>query len=84
MHAAVAKRIDSKLMAANGPIVDPKVVAAITGEDEEAKQVLLRINSRKAVEGIYDWEQNFRSENLSGFSVILERGILGLKRIAVL
>ncbi|KAJ7238669.1 putative halogenase [Mycena rebaudengoi] len=82
MHAAVAKRIDSKLMAANGPIVDPKVVAAITGEDEEARQVLLRINSRKAVEGIYDWEQNFRSENLGGFSVILERGILGLKRTA--
>ncbi|KAJ6604011.1 putative halogenase [Mycena sp. CBHHK59/15] len=83
MHAEVAKRLDAALMAPDGPILDPKSAAAIAGADEEAKQVLWRINSRKAVEGIYDWEQNFRGENLGGFAVVLERGALGLHRVPV-
>ncbi|KAJ7724282.1 putative halogenase [Mycena olivaceomarginata] len=43
-------------------------------KDEEMKQVLLRVNARKAVNGIYDWEDNFQRENLGGFAVVLERG----------
>ncbi|KAJ7764116.1 putative halogenase [Mycena maculata] len=81
MHVAVAARVDPALLARDGPLMDTQAVAQLTGKDEEAKQVLLRVNARKAVDGIYDWEQNFTGENLSGFSVVLERGALGLRRI---
>jgi hypothetical protein len=81
MHAAVAARIDATLLAKDGPIMGTKAVAALAGADEEAKQVLWRVNARKAVEGIYDWKSNFEEENLGGFSVMLERGRLGLRRM---
>jgi hypothetical protein len=82
MHAAVAARIDASLLARDGPIMDTKAVAALAGADEEAKQVLWRVNARKAVEGIYDWEADFKRENSGGFSVMLQRGRLGLRRMA--
>ncbi|KAJ7790794.1 putative halogenase [Mycena olivaceomarginata] len=81
MHAAVADRVDPALLAQDGPIMDRKAAAALAGKDEEMKQVLLRVNARKAVNGIYDWEDNFQRENLGGFAVVLERGGLGLRRV---
>ncbi|KAJ7450214.1 putative halogenase [Mycena latifolia] len=79
MHQEVAKRVDPTLMADNGPILGPKDVAAVAGDDEEAETVLHRINSRKAVEAIH-WQPNFRGEMFNGFSIVLERGNLGLRR----
>jgi len=82
MHASVAERVDPSLLAHDGPIMDTKSVAALAGKDEEAKHVLWRVNARKAVEGIYDWEKDFQGENLGGFSVVLEQGRLGLRRLS--
>ncbi|KAJ7458522.1 putative halogenase [Mycena latifolia] len=79
MHQEVAKRVDPKLMADDGPILGPKDVAAVADDDEEAEAVLRRINSRKAVEAIH-WQPNFRGEMFNGFSIVLERGNLGLRR----
>ncbi|KAJ7729315.1 putative halogenase [Mycena metata] len=81
MASAVAERVDASLIAPDGAIKSTAEVAEIAGSDEEAKQVLLRVNARKAVEGIYDWEGNFQSEVLNGFSVQLETGKLGLRRV---
>ncbi|KAF7351841.1 hypothetical protein MVEN_01145200 [Mycena venus] len=82
MHAAVATRVDPTLLAREGPIMDTKSVADLAGKDEEVKHVLWRVNARKAVEGIYDWEKDFEGESLDGFSVLLERGRLGLRRLS--
>lgn len=82
MHASVSARVDPALLAHDGPIMDTQAVADFAREDEEAKQVLWRVNARKAVEGIYDWERNFEGEDLAGFSVVLERGVLGLRRVS--
>ncbi|KAJ6562743.1 putative halogenase [Mycena vulgaris] len=82
MQAAVAERVDASLLAPDGPIMGTTAVAALAGQDEEAKQVLWRVNARKAVEGMFDWEQNFQGESLNGFAVVLERGVLGLRRTA--
>ncbi|KAJ7138574.1 putative halogenase [Mycena filopes] len=81
MAEAVAGRVDASLVAPDGEIKSTAEVAEIAGSDEEAKQVLLRVNARKAVQGIYDWEANFKSEVLHGFSVQLKRGDLGLLRV---
>ncbi|KAJ7062686.1 putative halogenase [Mycena amicta] len=82
MQAEVAQRIDESLLASRGPLLGTSAVEKIAGDDEDAKHVLLRVNARKAVQGIYDWEENFRSERLgSGFVVHLERGKLGLRRM---
>ncbi|KAF7362877.1 hypothetical protein MVEN_00637500 [Mycena venus] len=83
MHEAVASRIDPQLMAEDGPILGPKDVAAIAGGDEETEAVLRRINSRKAVESLVDWQPNFRGESFNGLSIFLERGNLGLRRTPV-
>ncbi|KAJ7730742.1 putative halogenase [Mycena metata] len=82
-HDEVAKRVDPSLMAEDGPILAPKDVAAIAGDDTEAAEVLLRINSRKAVESLVEWQPNFRGETFNGFSIWLERGNLGLRRASV-
>ncbi|KAJ6556165.1 FAD/NAD-P-binding domain-containing protein, partial [Mycena capillaripes] len=94
-HAAVAARVDASLLARDWPIMEMKAVAALAGADEEAKQVssrgwgcwkptlthvLWRVNTRKAVEGTYNWEQHFLGEDVDGFAVMLERGQLGLRR----
>ncbi|KAJ7605209.1 putative halogenase [Roridomyces roridus] len=82
MHASVSKRVDSTLLAPDGPLLSGASVKTVAGEDEEVKHVLLRVNARKAVEGIYDWERNFVSERLGGgFAVVLERGKLGLSAV---
>ncbi|KAF7335132.1 putative halogenase [Mycena venus] len=83
MHDVVSKRLDPVLMAPNGPILTHKAVADATGQDEEAKQVLWQINSKKGLDVLYDWENDFRQERLNGFSVALTWGHLGLRRDGV-
>ncbi|KAJ7908723.1 putative halogenase [Mycena leptocephala] len=78
MQAEVAKRVDPSLLAHHGPIMDTETVSALSGKDDEFKHVLLQINARKTVWGIYDWQQNFRAENLGGFSVVLGARAIGV------
>ncbi|KAJ7149191.1 putative halogenase [Mycena crocata] len=79
MHQEVAKRVDPALMEDDGPLLAPQEVKVIAGGDEEVEAVLRRIQSRKAVEAIH-WQPNFRGETFNGFSIVLERGNLGLQR----
>jgi hypothetical protein len=80
MHERVGKRLDPSLVAGNGPLLPPHALSEATRDDEEAKDVLDRINSRKAINGMYNWAENFEGDNLNGFSVVLKRGSLGLER----
>lgn len=80
MHQEVARRVDPALMELDGPILGPKDVANIAGDDREAELVLRRVNARKAVEGLQAWQPNFRGETFNGLSIVLERGNLGLRR----
>ncbi|KAF7342746.1 hypothetical protein MSAN_01989800 [Mycena sanguinolenta] len=83
IHASVAARASASiktLLAPDAPILDTTAAAKLAGGDEDVKQVLWRANARKAVDGIYDWEENFQGERIGGFSVVLERGALGLRR----
>ncbi|KAK6984817.1 putative halogenase [Favolaschia claudopus] len=80
MHESVAQRVDISLMAPDGPMISKAAVAAVAGADEEAKEVLWQINSKRGLDVLYDWEKDFRKEKLGGFCVVLERGGLGLQR----
>ncbi|KAJ7623852.1 putative halogenase [Mycena polygramma] len=82
MHDEVAKRVDPNLMKHDGPILGLKDVAAIAGDDDEVGAVLRRVNARKVAEAMH-WQPNFRGESVNGFSIVLERGNLGLKRTSV-
>ncbi|KAK7458882.1 hypothetical protein VKT23_009892 [Stygiomarasmius scandens] len=78
MLQSVTKRLDPKLLAFDGPLLNPKAVESLAGEDEEAKQVLWKLNSDKALVVMFDYEGNFRQEILNGWYVNLEKGNLGL------
>ncbi|KAJ7500060.1 hypothetical protein FB451DRAFT_1385704 [Mycena latifolia] len=78
MIEEVAKRVDPVLMASDGPMLRLQDAAAIAGDDEEAEIVLQKMNARKTVEELQRWEPNFRGETFSGFSIVPERGNLGL------
>ncbi|KAJ7634562.1 putative halogenase [Roridomyces roridus] len=80
MHEKVVQRLDQTLTGADGPILAPRDVESAMGDDEEAKSVLMKINSRKAMRRIHDWEDNFQHESLGGFTVVLKQGSLGLER----
>ncbi|KAJ7775500.1 putative halogenase [Mycena metata] len=85
MHEAVKSKLEpgliDTLMADDGPILGPKDVMRIAGDDEETEAVLRRINSRKALEAVH-WQPNFRGESFSGLAIRMERGSLGLDRAA--
>ncbi|KAF9258821.1 FAD/NAD-P-binding domain-containing protein [Marasmius fiardii PR-910] len=80
MVAEVSKRVDPKLVALTAPVMNPKAVEALMGEDEEAKQVLWKVNSDKALGIIFSEHNSFRSEVVNGFCANLERGSIGLCR----
>ncbi|KAJ7858368.1 putative halogenase [Mycena olivaceomarginata] len=67
-------------MADNGPFLEKRVITQLSGDDQEAKDLLERMNSKKAITGMYNWADNFAGDNLPGFSVVLEKGSLGLQR----
>ncbi|KAF8058203.1 putative halogenase [Lyophyllum atratum] len=79
MHKDVAERMP-QLTAPDGPILDTHTVEGIAGNDEDAKNVLLEVNARKAIHVMYG-QGHFGSEILEGFYVNLERGKLGLVRV---
>ncbi|KAL1701051.1 hypothetical protein EV121DRAFT_282952 [Schizophyllum commune] len=59
---------------------DIKRIDELSGGDEEVKNLLLRVNARKALHDMYECKRYFGSEVLGGFSVRMERGSLGLVR----
>ncbi|KAK6984780.1 hypothetical protein R3P38DRAFT_3102852 [Favolaschia claudopus] len=86
-HEGLSQRFD-ELLAENGPAVPNKdymkpdlLAAKASGADEESQDILQRINARKALTGMFNW--NFEGESLNGFDVVLDRGSLGLQRVTV-
>ncbi|KAJ7806301.1 putative halogenase [Mycena olivaceomarginata] len=72
----LSKRLDPSLLAANGPFLLAEALAEVSGDDAEARELLQRMNSRKAIIWIYDWAENSKEDNLSGFAIVLG-GIIG-------
>jgi flavine halogenase len=58
-----------------------KEVDELVGEDDEAKQVLRKHNSNKALSIAFDWRHSFRNEIICGMYAHLERGELGLRKV---
>jgi hypothetical protein len=67
MYATVAARLDASLLVPDGPMIGTEEVVTLVGNDEEAKQVLWRVNARKAVGEMLNWEGDFESETQVGF-----------------
>ncbi|KAJ7075071.1 putative halogenase [Mycena belliarum] len=82
-EAEVAKVVDPALLKVDGPILGPKQVKEIAGDDEEMEIVLRRVQSRKAIEAVH-WQPNFRGETFNGLYINFERGDLGLKSAATM
>lgn len=76
----LSKRVDASLLSDNGPFLPAQALAEASGDDPEAKELLERMNSRKAITGMYGWAENVEGDNLSGFAMVLKTGSLGLKR----
>lgn len=76
----LSKRVDPSLLSDKGPFLPAQALAEASGDDPEAKELLERMNSRKAITGMYGWAENVEGDNLSGFSMVLKTGSLGLKR----
>ena len=79
MHESVAARVDRKLVDKDGPIMLPKEVASIVGEnDQDAIHVLNEINARKPIHTMYDVAHQFSREAWGGFIPVMAKGKLGL------
>ncbi|KAJ7816662.1 putative halogenase [Mycena olivaceomarginata] len=76
----LSKRVDASLLSDKGPFLPAQALAEASGDDPEAKELLERMNSRKAITGMYGWAETSRGDNLSGFAMVLKTGSLGLKR----
>jgi hypothetical protein len=74
LHESVGKRVDPSFLSIKGPILAPETIAKVAKDDEEAQDLLKEMNSRKAVNGMYNWAENFEGDNLNGFSVVLKTG----------
>jgi hypothetical protein len=64
-------------------MIGTEEVVALMGNDEEAKQVLWRVNAHKAVGEMLNWEGDFESEISSGFSAVLKHMRLGFRWMEV-
>ncbi|KAK7052574.1 hypothetical protein R3P38DRAFT_2861177 [Favolaschia claudopus] len=71
---------DPSLLADHGPLMAGQAFADAAGDDEEAKELLHKMNSRKAITNILEWAHNYEGDKINGFSVVLKRGMLGLVR----
>ncbi|KAE9410099.1 putative halogenase [Gymnopus androsaceus JB14] len=81
LFESVSRRIDPALLTPSAPLMSGREVDALVGEDDEAKQVLRKHNSNKALSIAFDYQNNFRNEILNGMYVHLEKGALGLRRV---
>ncbi|KAF8172582.1 FAD/NAD-P-binding domain-containing protein [Mycena galopus ATCC 62051] len=73
---------DPTLLEDNGPFMESEAIASLSGQDAEAQELLTRMNSRKAITGMYNWAENFDGDHFAGFGMVLEKGNLGLKATA--
>ncbi|TRM63298.1 hypothetical protein BD626DRAFT_36172 [Schizophyllum amplum] len=64
----------------SGVASDVTRVDELAEGDEEVRNLLLRVNARKALHDMYECQQYFGSEVLGGFCVRMKRGSLGLVR----
>ncbi|KAK7007510.1 hypothetical protein R3P38DRAFT_1655478 [Favolaschia claudopus] len=79
-HERVSKKMEAGLMADNGPLMMGDAFSRAVGEDEEAKELLHMMNSRKAITNTIEWAHNYEGDKINGLSVVLKRGELGLAR----
>ncbi|KAJ7116117.1 putative halogenase [Mycena crocata] len=77
MHTDVSQRLGSELTSPDAPIMSVSSVMALAGNDEDAKNVLLKVNARKPLAEMYGCNT---AEVLAGFYVRMEKGELGLVR----
>ncbi|KAF8205941.1 putative halogenase [Mycena galopus ATCC 62051] len=70
---------DPELLEDRGPFMESEAIASLGGEDAEAQELLARMNSRKAITGMFLWADNFEGDNFAGFKMVLEKGSLGLE-----
>ncbi|KAK6992920.1 hypothetical protein R3P38DRAFT_3078358 [Favolaschia claudopus] len=76
----LSKQMDPALLTDTGPLLSGKALVEATKDDEEAKNLLHQMNSRKTITGMFDWSHNYAGDKLNGFSVRMKRGELGLYR----
>ncbi|TCD66634.1 hypothetical protein EIP91_001101 [Steccherinum ochraceum] len=83
MRAAVAERVDPKLIAPFEPIVLPKDIPAALGPrlDVDAVLVIQQINARKPILAMYDPVSQFGHEAFAGYVTRCSEGKLGLARV---
>ena len=79
MHAAVASRLGPELLSPSAPIFsDEELKQFVDPEDEDATNVLRRINARKVVDPLFRGTPILESEPENGYVSFLQRGKLGL------
>ncbi|KAJ2923819.1 hypothetical protein H1R20_g13276, partial [Candolleomyces eurysporus] len=79
MHAAVASRLGPELLSPSAPIYsDEELKQFVDPEDEDATNVLRRINARKVVDPLFRGTPILESEPENGYVSFLQRGKLGL------
>ncbi|KAH8101529.1 FAD/NAD-P-binding domain-containing protein [Cristinia sonorae] len=81
-QSSVAKRLDPHLLSLDAPVMLPKEIEAILGEeDKESVQVVWRVNARKPIHATYaDSVSQFGNEAFAGYVSCCGRGKLGLVR----
>ncbi|KAJ7611933.1 putative halogenase [Mycena polygramma] len=77
MVSNVSKKLGAELISPEAPIMSVSSVMALAGNDEEAKNVLLKVNARKPLAEMYGCNT---AEVMGGFYVRMELGALGLVR----
>ncbi|KAF7354099.1 hypothetical protein MVEN_01097300 [Mycena venus] len=70
LHESVGKRVDPSLLSSRGPILAPETIAEVAKDDEEAQDLLKEMNSLKAVNGMYNWAENFEEDNTAFTGVV--------------
>ncbi|KAJ7898527.1 putative halogenase [Mycena olivaceomarginata] len=75
MVSNVSKKLGPEIVSPDAPIMSVASVMALAGNDEEARNVLLKSNARKPLAEMYGCNT---AEVMEGFYVRMERGMLGL------
>jgi hypothetical protein len=82
MIQAVGARLRPELLSPNAPILTEDQIDKEARNDEETKIVLHRLNARKPVNQMYQGPNNLRVGDVNGYVANLQRGTLGLVRVA--
>lgn len=77
---SVAKRYGAELLSLNGPVVGPKKISEIAGNDEEAKRVLQKMDSLRVFSDDLD-PRHMDRQAVCGYVSCTERGNMGLRKV---